>query len=335
MLKYYIFCLSFFIMSSSWCQVSQSLFDIIDEHSTSGVILHGSIEELVSDSRSQKKNNGFIEFNHIEKGRIKLPIEMELRGRYRRIKCDFPPLKVDLKKSAASRQNLDNKFKSLRIITHCYEDDQGGYDHVEREYLVYKMYQLISPHSYRVKKVNIEYRDSISNTSDRYIAILIEDNDQLAFRLGAYECKDIYNLDDSLLDSINLLHVSGFQFMIANSDWDRAKLKNVRLFKRGDDFILVPYDFDFAAIVGSKMAIPNNNLGLFRIKDRCWTGPDLISNQPLKDHFQLKRKALEQLVNNAEMLSISAKNDMLEILASYFDIINADPLKNLNIYPSN
>jgi hypothetical protein len=71
-----------------------------------------------------------------------------------------------------------------------------------------------------------------------------------------------------------LLFMSLFQYMIGNTDYSIARLHNVIML---DDVrsvrYTVPFDFDYAGLVGAHYAVPAKDLGLPSVRDRMYRGP--------------------------------------------------------------
>ena len=73
-----------------------------------------------------------------------LPLTLKVRGNFRRsrVNCSFPPLLIDLPKKK-TRSTLFAHQNKLKLVTHCQVDEW-----VVREYLVYKLYNLLTDLSF-------------------------------------------------------------------------------------------------------------------------------------------------------------------------------------------
>jgi hypothetical protein len=91
---------------------------------------------------------------------IALPISLSLRGLTRRAAdvCDFPPLRVRFT-GAPPPQSLFAGQKSLKLVTHC-RNSASFQQYLLLEYSAYRMYNLLTPRSFRVRLANIDYRDA-------------------------------------------------------------------------------------------------------------------------------------------------------------------------------
>jgi len=81
---------------------------------------------------------------------------LEVRGHFRRGYCYLPPLKLIYDKNPASAFYT---FKSVKLVSTCmttWQDDQN----LLKEYMIYKIYNMISDKSFRVRLLNLSYQDS-------------------------------------------------------------------------------------------------------------------------------------------------------------------------------
>ncbi len=332
-LKYYFFVKLLLFAATVNLSAQKSLFDDIEVKEGNNYTLEADFSSLIENKYEEVEVDGIFSYTS-ENGSVReLPVNLELRGKFRRAKCDFPPLKITLKKKSAEQLNFQKEFRSLKLVTHCYADEDGSYEHLYKEHLVYELYGLLNEDSYRTKFINIDFVDTKQGSTQEFSVLIVEDTDQLAYRLGAYETSSLYNLPDDQFNQENLVLVNAFQFMIANSDWSKETVKNVKILKRGKEYILVPYDFDFSGFVNSKFARPNNSLGLFRMKDRAWQGPRLNTNRQFSGSFSSKRDQIEDTILSDQYLNTDQKTELVEFIDSFFNIIDQKKLRSLEVYP--
>ena len=68
-------------------------------------------------------------------------------------------------------------------MTHCI-DAETSQQVLMREYWAYQLYQHLTPHSFKVHLVNIIYVDTQTEERIENLAFLIENNKEMARRLG-------------------------------------------------------------------------------------------------------------------------------------------------------
>ena len=179
-------------------------------------------------------------------------MSINLRGKFRRMKCAMPPLLLNFKKSTLRELSLST-VDELKLVTHCIEGEEGQ-ENLMEELLCYQMYEKITPYSYRTIWITIEYCNSLEPDScfSSY-AFLIEPDKVISNRLSISE-KRLYNVSQDSLEYESFKTVTPFNFMIGNRDWDIVASRNAKLFFHPGfgKYIVIPYDFDYANIVGAK-----------------------------------------------------------------------------------
>src|SRR5688572_14821109 len=63
-------------------------------------------------------------------------ITMNLRGKFRRMKCSMPPLLLNFKKSTLRNLNLDN-IDEVKLVTHCLDTPEGE-ENLQEELMCYR-----------------------------------------------------------------------------------------------------------------------------------------------------------------------------------------------------
>ena len=89
---------------------------------------------------------------------IENKVRIKPRGIRRREYCYFPPLKLSFKGADFDNIYLDQQT-SMKFVTHC---QQGKIyeQYLLKEYLVYRMYNILTEYSFRVRLVQMEYIDT-------------------------------------------------------------------------------------------------------------------------------------------------------------------------------
>ena len=177
------------------------------------------------------------------------PLSLNLRGRFRRMKCEMPPLELNFKKSTLEKLGL-NKHDKMKLVTHCLTTKEGQ-ENLEEEYLCYKTYQAVAEYAYRTAWIEISYIDQ-GHSSDqiRSAAFLIEPDDDIESRYGVEEHK-VFNVPEDSLDMDSYGKAAAFNFMIGNLDWSLVMARNIKLFKHPklQKCFAIPYDFDYSNVV--------------------------------------------------------------------------------------
>jgi len=276
---------------------------------------HPEYSEALLIDRTDKEKNQF--FN----------IKIKPRGRTRRVSsiCEFPPLKLNFKKKSTIHSEFEGQDK-IKLFSHCQESEQYQ-NYAMMEYLIYKTYNILTNHSYRVRLINITYRDTEKNFADiERKGYLMEDDELMAKRLnGHISDKTIWNSDSCEQKTVDIL--SMFQFMIGNTDWWIHTRHNIDLVSLFDETLIpIPFDFDYAGIINTPYAIPSSELPINRVKDRFFKGPckstDIQYYQYVIDIFNEKQPEIQAQYRNAEYLSNWNKRSFQRYIDDFYEIIN-------------
>jgi hypothetical protein len=202
-------------------------------------------------------------------------IRLRSRGNSRNELCIIPPIRLNFKNCENRPLDLDG-VSNVKLVTHCKDNDKFE-DYILKEYLSFKLYNVVKDSSFRVRLLHIKYSDTGAKGHEHYrYGFVIEPVDVISDRLNAIEKEDVVAranfIDPECYDKLSL-----FQYMIGNDDWHLANLHNLKLIEpvKGNKMLLgaVPYDFDYAGLVETYYAIPNKIYGLEDIRSRIYIGP--------------------------------------------------------------
>jgi hypothetical protein len=201
-------------------------------------------------------------------------VKIKARGFMRLNYCQFPPvfLKFCDKQASLNGQKLKGTFK---IVTPCMRSATFE-DYVLKEYLVYRLYNSVTPYSLLTRLILIRMEDT-GRPGKVYEAygFMIEDLDNMAARNNAVVIKN-KNLCQRNMEPEQMNRVAIFNYIIGNTDWSVATLHNIKVIKPlnilTDKGIPVPYDFDYSAVVGAQYAAPAAELPIKDISERYYLG---------------------------------------------------------------
>jgi len=257
--------------------------------------------------------------------KLELNATVEVRGNFRRDanNCDFPPLRLRFKDSEIKGTALDGNH-NLKIVTHCKNKSSQFLQYMAKELTTYKIYNLISPYSLRVKMVSITYIDEQNDIKPILSkAFLIEDIDKLT---GNHNMKEFDGkLSEEDVDQGILLQVSVFQFMIGNTDWIIPLSKNLKFITDGETYIMVPYDFDYTAIVGTDYNVGGHHFILIP-PVRTFKGPcyDMSVLEAEFEKFRDNRESILNLISTSILLKSASKRNMKNYIDEFYDIISSE-----------
>ncbi len=260
-------------------------------------------------------------------------VEVAPRGLTRRFKtCKFPPLKIHFdKKKMKGTEWRGNK--SLKLVTYCHINKKYE-QYYTKEYLAYRIFNLITEFSFRVQPLMVEYVDSEgkNDTLTRF-SFLIEDADEVADRHDM-EKLTISKVPHKKLDAVETSNVALFQYMIGNLDWaatggpDKDKCcHNSKIIAPNMDAVpkyVVPYDFDSSGIVNAHYAAPPAELRVRTVRQRLFRGfcTHSATLPQAVERFQEKKPEIIALIENDPNLSDKTRSNTLKYIEDFYKVID-------------
>ncbi len=210
-----------------------------------------------------------------------LPVALSPRGITRRKSevCAFPPLRVEFT-APPPATSLFAGQKRLKLVTHC-RNDAGFQQYLLLEYAGYRMFNLLTPASFRVRLATVDYRGPDGKPVVARYGFFLEDLRDVARRNGMRQVRAGARIPLSTLRPADAARYALFQHMINNHDWSMRAgpqgsecCHNAELIGTLADrsVVPVPYDFDFSALVAPPYAGPPPELNLSDIRQRLYRG---------------------------------------------------------------
>jgi len=247
-----------------------------------------------------------------------MPLKIRTRGIWRLRNCTFPPIRLNFS-DKATKNTLFDDLENPKLVSYCKDTDPYE-QYILQEYQLYRIYQLLTPVSHRVRLVKLAYVDSASQKkeSERY-AIVVEDPNQMANRNLARIVK-IKGAGPSDLEQKELALAYMFEYLIGNLDFSFNGLHNTELLATTDGRMLpVAYDFDFSGAVNTSYAVPPPDYGVPNVRTRKFLG-----YCELRDEFpaavavmQEKKDAIYALYHDE--IGKLMKPDVVRETLEYFD----------------
>lgn len=301
----------------------QSLFSVLNQQELVEMTLVTDIDSLLQKRKAEEYRNADFSYED-ENGVVhSFQAKVKPRGKFRRMTCDFPPLKLKFSKDELEAAGL-TEMNEMKLVTHCLSDKDVSRDLVFREYLIYKLYNELTPNSLRAQLVKITYLDK-SNSDYRLTryGFLIEDEEEFSWRTSSEMTENMGLKPTSLSPSHEKL-AAVFQYMIGNTDWSVEMRRNLEILKKADGKLVpVPYDFDFSGIVMAPYARPNVDVGQKKVGERVFMG-SAESAQELYatlNYYRTKKEDLLEVVEDFSLLDEYSKETISAYLNSFFDEI--------------
>lgn len=328
------------LLAASPPAAAQSANTLFAESTNIDVVIEGPISELVR--RAASSTDPYPALMTIAGGPDRYEMEIAPRGVSRRTLgiCQFPPLRLNFQTSAM-RGTVFQGQNRLKLVTRCRNGAQ--YEQINaREFLAYRLYNLITPISYRVRPVRVTFRDNARGGREQvHQGFVIEDVDDIARRARLVEI-DVQpgEVTSSQLNPVAATRYALFQYMIGNLDWDMVEGRtgeecchNSRLLAASAtsraDLSPAPYDFDYSGLVDAPYAVPPAQLSSVRdVRTRVYRGYCRFNEHipAVATEFLAQRQAIAAAISSEGWLNEASRREAQRYIDGFFDII-ADPAR--------
>lgn len=308
-------------------QTLENFAGLFDSDEVLNIRLTGNIRELMKDKSDNMQYHPIeLSYQSPDGSTVSIPIKVKTRGNFRRTQggCSYMPLMLNFADETTPKTSLFNHQDKLKLVTPC-----TGDKYVVREYLVYKLYNLISPKSFRARLVKVVYDDTEKGkASEPLYGIILEEEKRMAKRNNAVIIEgkmikpEYTQLDD-------FLKMSVFQYLIGNTDWSVQYYQNIKLIAKDSISMpsTVPYDFDHAGIVDAPYAKPSESLYLSSTQERRYRGFCIAAMPTFDKTFALFNSLKDEFYNvytKSALLEPGYVKATVNFLDKFYETIN-DP----------
>jgi len=262
-----------------------------------------------------------------------LSVMVTTRGKSRLEVCDYPPLKIIFNPDETAGTLFEGQ-RNLKLVRQCMRSSAGR-DWVYLEYGVYRAYNIITDYSFRARQINVTYRDTKSRRGDMVQpGFFLEDDSDVAKRLGRKRIRPPI-VKAAQLALVETTHNLLFQYLIGNTDFAVKRgpkgegcCHNGRVIAEAgqqNDWVILPYDFDFAGLINTSYSLPDERLPIKRVTMRLYRG-FCWQNDVLPDSIRLfnqKRSDIEVAMISPQVSKGKARR-VNRYFDRFYEIIN-DP----------
>lgn len=281
-------------------------------------------KELLKDRGDERSyHKAAVQYQSETGETITVNLKVRVRGKHRRDPsvCRFPPLLLNFPKKEVAQTAFAGADK-LKLVTHCNSEK-----YLIREYLVYKLYNIVSHLSFRVRLCYIEYADAENNKKiGSNYAFLIEEEETLAERLGGAIMADELLIRMDAADNRTMAKLALFQYMIGNTDWSVPYRHNIFLLyiESYGKPIPIPYDFDYNGIVIPPYAKPPPEVGITSVRQRVFRGysyPEEVYAE-LVPFFNNQKEEFYKVYTANSLIDDKYRKQTLKYLDDFYKTIN-------------
>jgi len=278
-----------------------------------------NFDSLTLNRRKNVEHSAHLTLKRAGQPNLELTTKVRPRGKFRRMKCDLPPIRLNFEKSVLKAMNLYQKYDKLKLVTHC-NAKEGAAKYLLKEYWTYKLFNEVTDSSFRVHLLEITFIDAAdaSRKIESY-AFVIENTDEMAHRLNG-EIVDGVGILPSAIAPNSYHDAFLFNYMIGNSDWQIKFQKNLKLVKHrnSDLYTMVPYDFDFAELVSPPYLRGSAAATRQDLNHRAASATDEANLNSCLNKFQRLRKTGFTCFNKCDKLTSKEKSEMAFYLKSFY-----------------
>jgi len=314
-------------------EAGQAVAPLFASHSPLLVTIEAPLTTLMEERPREEYLNGTFSFSGVDGIKHTLDLKIRTRGNFRGKKkhCDFAPIRLNFRK----KQVVDTEFAGqdkLKLVTHCRSKNSYYEQLVLREFLAYRVLNVMTDSSFGVRLLQINYVDTEGAAPMTKLGFVIEDDDVVAERNGMHFIKtgDISS-DDIDPRAQNFINV--FQYLVGNTEFSLVRAEpgeycchniDVMSATKGAPYTPVAYDFDFAGLVNAPYAAPNPRFEIENVRQRLFRGL-CANNELLPDTLQRfidNREAIYGVVDNLELLSSKSRRDVTRYLNEFYERIS-------------
>jgi hypothetical protein len=265
--------------------------------------------------------NAVLTYHISDKDSVNKEVKLKSRGEMRNGYCDFPPIRLNFKKNDSKFSDI-NKIDKIKLVTHC---EYGNEENLFKEYLIYKLFNVLTDTSFRVRLVRMEYINTYKKSKPiKTYAFFIEPIEMLGERTNSVEVTSL-NLTQKHIYPEMMDRLAIFNYMIGNTDWSVPNQHNVKILsKLTADYsglgMVVPYDFDYSGLVNASYAVPFEGLGIKSVTERRYVAicrSEEVFIKALKE-FQDKKDEFYRVINEFPLLKDRVKKEMINYLDSFY-----------------
>jgi hypothetical protein len=297
---------------------------------TDDVPLNVELTTDIKNLQSQKGTPVFIpasiKITFPDNTAISQDIKISPRGVNRRETCKIPPMKLDFRGDAGGRLSSLGKLK----LVHGCGTSSSDEELLLKEYVCYKIYNMLEPKSFRVRLLHVNYTDTKGRIRPyTQYSYFIEDDANMARRNGCRKKDNPGTYLQETTDRNMMTMVVLFQYMIGNTDWAVPNLHNIALVFRKDNTAALPYavpfDFDYSGLVDAPYAVPSEVIGTEKVTERVYRGfPRTMEELQLSlDIYRAKKDAIMNYVRNFSLISERTRRTMTDYLEDFYKIIES------------
>lgn len=320
-----IFPLMAIIPAICYAQIEGNHYDLFESEDILDITLSGNMKELMNDRGEVSQYHSYkLTYSDHLSGIDSIDLLIKTRGHFRKLKenCTYPPIQLNFEESEMSPSSYFYKQGKMKLVTPCRDEK-----FVIREYLAYKIYNLVTEKSFRNRLVRITFHDNVKNTiTDPMYGFILETEEKMAERNQSNSYERL-RIQPENTQREPFLTMAVFEYLIGNTDWSVQYLQNIKLLLTDETGIphTVPYDFDHAGIVSAPYAKPAEQLLMTSVKQRRYRGfciEDMSEFDEVFAMYNSLKPDIYKIYTENSLLDEKSLKSTLKFLDDFFETIN-------------
>jgi hypothetical protein len=297
---------------------------LFDSDEVLDIIISGNLRDLLNDRTDNPQSYPVnVAYRQPDSTVVTVNAAGKTRGHFRKLKenCLYPPLSIHFEQNDLLNSSLFKDQDKIKLVMPCQGDE-----YVIREWLVYKIYNLVTQKSFKARLVKITMLDNKGKKiASPFYAFLLEEEKQMAKRNNSIALTKKLQPED--LDTAPFLIMSIFEYLVGNTDWSVQYLQNIKLIAADSNAIpiAVPYDFDHAGIVSTPYAKPADELLMSSVRERRYRGYCINNFSKFDSAVALYNRiktGIYALYTNCSILDEKYKKVTIKYLDDFYAVIN-------------
>ncbi len=288
------------------------------------ITLRGNVKEVLNDRYETPQYHPLLALYKGEDSiENSIYVDVKTRGHFRRLKenCNYPPLLLHFAKNESEKSPVFKGQDKCKLVVPC-----QGEDYVVKEWLVYKLFNIITPKSFNARLVKMKFDDTkTKKITAPFYGILLEEDKKMAKRNKSILIERKTRPEQTETEAF--LTMAVFEYLIGNTDWSVQFFQNTRLIAK-DSFTIptvIPYDFDHSGMVNAPYAYPPQELFMRSVLERRYRGyciKDMKKFDGVIATYNRLKEDIYRLYNECPYIDAKYKQTTVKYLNEFYATIN-------------